>query len=309
MSTRAALARMAVVVVCAALLAACGSVADGGGNGLSQTKPADARGKVAVVASTNVWGDIAAQIGGDAASVTSVIDNASTDPHEYEADVNDAAVVAHARVILENGLGYDEFLTRLVAAGHRSDATVVDVAELVGAKGDVNPHLWYSPDYVRTAARAIEAALSAADPAHAAMFRANLTAFLADEQSVVDVIDRIKARYSGTAVGYTERVPGYLVEAAGLSLGTPSGFSKALEQGTDPSPLDASKFEKALKGHAVKALLYNAQVTDPTTARLRALAEDNGVPVVGVTETKPSGKNFQTWQRDQAAALLAALGG
>ena len=120
-------------------------------------------------------------------------------------------------------------------------------------------------------------------------------------------IARIKALHAGEAVAYTEPLPAYLVQAAGLRLGSPAGFSKSLEDGTDPSPADSAAFERALTSHAVKALIYNAQVTDPETTRLRAVAQRAGVPVVPMTETLPKGLTYQAWQALQATALLAAL--
>lgn len=301
-------------VAAAVLLAACGSATDpDAGNNLPQgprtAGPADG-GKLGVVAAENVWGDIAAQIGGNTVQVTSIISDPETDPHEYETDVRAAAAIAGARFVIENGAGYDSFVGKLLDASPSSDREVLDVADAVGAGDGANPHLWYSPDYVRTAAQAIEARLAREDPAHAAAYRANLAAFVTGEQQVIDVIEQIKARHAGAKIGYTERVPGYLIEAAGLQLGTPASFSQAIEDDTDPSPADNAKFQLALKRHEVKALLYNAQVTSPTTQKLKGLAEDNGIPVVGLTETMPPNeKNFQTWQADQARALLAALGG
>jgi zinc/manganese transport system substrate-binding protein len=304
---------LALVGAAAVALAACGS--SGGsdlGNGVPQgsgTAP-DTQGRVGVVASTNFWGDIARQIGGDEVSVTSIISNPETDPHEYEADVNDSAAIEHARLVIENGLGYDDFVDKLLAAHAAKNRTVLKIADAVGVHGEANPHLWYSPDYVVKAARAIEQQLAITDPGDAGAFEANLTKFLDGEQHVADVIAQIKAKYAGAAIAYTERVPGYLIEAAGLRLGTPASFSQAVEDGTDPSPIDNAAFERALSDHKVKVLLYNSQVTDAQTKHLKQLAQSNGVPVVGVSETLPSGvKDFQTWQADQAEALLVALGG
>jgi zinc/manganese transport system substrate-binding protein len=156
----------------------------------------------------------------------------------------------------------------------------------------------------------IEAALAKASPPDASMFQANLKTFLSGEQGVVDVIDQIKAKHAGTPVAYTERVPGYLVTAAGLTLGTPFSFSLVLEAGNDPSPRDSAAFEQALTQHTVRVLIYKAQVTDSATKHLRDLAANWGVPVVSMTETLPStGPNFQTWQAHQASELLVALGG
>jgi zinc/manganese transport system substrate-binding protein len=305
---------LALLASTALVATACGSSTDAGaGNNLPVTPGAASHapaGKLGVVAAENFWGDIARQIGGATVQVTSIISSPETDPHEYESNARDGAAIAGASFVIQNGAGYDDFVNKLLAASPKSGREVLDVATVVGAGNDANPHLWYNPDYVRKAAQAIQAQLATEDPSHAAAYRSNLATFLEGEQRVVGVIDQIKFKYSGQAIAYTERVPGYLVEAAGLRLGTPASFSQAIEDDSDPSPADVAAFETALKDHTVKALLYNGQVTSPTTQRIKDLARSSGVPLVGVTETMlPGAKNFQTWQADQARALLAALGG
>ena len=305
---------LAAIATIALVAAACSRTTDAGaGNNLPVTLGATSHapaGKLGVVAAENFWGDIARQIGGDTVQVTSIISDPNTDPHQYESSARDGAAIAGASFVIQNGAGYDEFINKLLAATPKSHREVLDVATVVGAGHDANPHLWYSPDYVLKAAQAIQEQLATEDPAHAAAYRSNLATFRQGEQQVVDVIDEIKSKYDEQAIAYTERVPGYLVEAAGLRLGTPASFSKAIEDDSDPSPADVAAFDAALKDHKVKALLYNAQVTSPTTQRLKDLARSNGVPIVGVTETMPPGaQNFQTWQADQARALLEALGG
>lgn len=304
---------LAPFLVLTALLAACGSAAgDGSGNGLpaggAPTQSAD--GKITVVAAENVWGDIASQIGGDRVAVTSIISDPNADPHQYESNVDNAAAIAHADVVIVNGLGYDDFMNRLLSASSHPGRDVLQVSKIVGVRGsNPNPHLWYDPAYVDRTARAIETALIQREPRARAAFEDNLHRFLGGEARVSTVIEEIKVKYAGTAIAYTERVPGYLVEAAGLRLGTPASFSQSIEDGTDPSPLDNAEFEKAITSHAVEVLLYNAQVVDSETDHIKSRAKSSHVPIVGVTETLPKGKNFQTWQRDQAEALLAALGG
>ena len=305
---------LAAIATIALVAAACSRTTDAGaGNNLPVTLGATSHapaGKLGVVAAENFWGDIARQIGGDTVQVTSIISDPNTDPHQYESSARDGAAIAGASLVIQNGAGYDEFINKLLAATPKSHREVLDVATVVGAGHDANPHLWYSPDYVLKAAQAIQEQLATEDPAHAAAYRSNLATFRQGEQQVVDVIDEIRSKYDEQAIAYTERVPGYLVEAAGLRLGTPASFSKAIEDDSDPSPADVAAFDAALKDHKVKALLYNAQVTSPTTQRLKDLARSNGVPIVGVTETMPPGaQNFQTWQADQARALLEALGG
>lgn len=304
-------------------VAACGSGgagtadnADNAGNGVPAVAagapaPSGGSGMLTVVAAENFWGDITRQIGGNQVSVTSIINDPNADPHQYETDARGAAAISRAAFVVENGLGYDDFVDKLLNASPNADREVLSIAKAVGVSGDkANPHLWYDPAYVATAAKAIEAQLARERPAAAATFEANLARFLAAEGRVSTVIGQIKAKYAGTPVAYTERVPGYLVAAAGLKLGTPPSFSQSVEDGDDPGPGATATFDAALTGKKVKVLLYNAQVTSPITAKARTLATKSGVPVVGVTETLPTTeKNFQTWQVDQAEALLAALGG
>lgn len=276
----------------------------GCGGGPSTTAP-----RIAVVAGESSWGSVAAQIGGGLVHVTSIITDPNADPHSYESDPADSAAIAHATVVIENGLGYDDFLRKEIQ-GAGGQKQVIDVQALTAVAADANPHLWYGPGYVTATARAVEAQLAADDPAGAPQLRANLDAFLAAYQPYLDTIAAIRARYAGAAIGFTERVPGYLVEAAGLRLVTPAGFPRAIEDGTDPTPADTAAFNDDITGRRVKVLLYNAQVTNAQTTHLRDLATAAGVPVVGVAETLPSQyPTFQAWQIAQARALLAALGG
>ena len=305
--TRLAPALLAATLVTAAT--ACSAAGSGAGNGLPSSTAPRHQGRVQVAAAESLWGNIAAQIGGLHVDVASIISSPSQDPHEYESSVGDAATLSKADLVIVNGADYDPFMNRLLDVDTKASRTVLTVGKLVGAKNGANPHLWYRPAYAQRAAVAIEAALVGAQPAHRAEFAAGLARFTAGLRAVDTVIAAIRAKYAGAAVGYTEPVPGYLVEAAGLKLGTPKGFSLALENGTDPSPGDNAHFEQDITGRRIKVLLLNAQVTDPETDRLQKLASAAKVPVVRVTETLPRGQSFQAWQAAQASALLEALGG
>jgi zinc/manganese transport system substrate-binding protein len=297
---RGARALLGLAVV-AAVLAGCGSASPG----------AAAAGTVAVVAAENFWGNIAGQIGGAHVSVTSIISDPNADPHSYETDPRDAAALSGASLVIANGAGYDDFVGKLLSTDPNPNRDLLTIATTVGAAGgNPNPHLWYSASYVTEAAHAIEAHLAAHDRSHAASFATNLQTFLSSYQPYIATLQAIKAAYSGTPIAYTERVPGYLVASAGLRLATPASFAQAIEDGNDPSPGDVAAMDAAIKGKLVKLLLYNAQVTSPVTQAVRALAVAAGIPVVGVAETIPAGqRTFQSWQIDQAKAILAALGG
>jgi zinc/manganese transport system substrate-binding protein len=294
------------------LLAACaGSTGTTGTHGTGGAGASGGSGVISVVAGENFWGNIVSQLGGSHVQVTSSIDDPNTDPHEYESSAKNAAAVARADIVVSNGLGYDDFMTKLLSASPKSGRVVITAATVLGIGGDnPNPHIWYDTARLPAISAAIVTELSRRDPADAAEFDANGKAFVASLAPLLAVIATIKAKYAGAPIAYTERVPGYLIEAAGLKLAIPASFAQAIEDGDDPSPADAAEFSKAISSRSVRVLLYNSQVTDSTTDKIKARAIQAGVPIVGVSETLPAtDANFQAWQLRQDKALLAALGG
>jgi zinc/manganese transport system substrate-binding protein len=267
-------------------------------------------GAIKVVAAENFWGNIVSQIGGSHVSVTSIITDPNTDPHLYESDAQNALAVSQGRLVIENGLGYDDFMDKLMSASTNGSRDLIKVSSVLGISGnDANPHLWYYTAEIPKVTAAIEEELVKIDPNDKATFEANMNTFNQSLQPITDTINTIKLKYPNAPVAYTERVPGYLILAAGLDIKSPSGFAQAIEDGNDPSPADISAMKSLISNHQIKVLLYNAQVTSPTTQHIRDLASQAGIPVVGVTETMPSNeKNFQSWQLDQANALFKALG-
>jgi zinc/manganese transport system substrate-binding protein len=291
--------RILVVVLAGVVAAACGSS--------SKTDASVVR----VVAAENVWGDVVHQIGGAHVSVTSIISDPSADPHQYESDARNAADLADARVVVVNGLGYDDFMSKLLDATHHKGRVVLTVADVLGVTGDdANPHLWYDIPRISQVARAIAVELAAADPADRAVFEKNRATFDAALAPLERAIAQIKTKYPGAPVAYTERVPQYLLDAAGLTVETPPGFARAIEDGNEPSPGDTQAMYDLVSQHRIRALLYNAQATSPVTQHVQDLAHDAGIPVVAVTETEPKdAPSYPAWQAGQLTEILRALGG
>jgi zinc/manganese transport system substrate-binding protein len=263
---------------------------------------------VDVVAAENFWGNITGQLGGSAVSVTSLITNPNADPHLFETDAADAARLAQAKVVIENGAGYDGWMSSLLGAdsGHPNVVNAGQVLHVTGS--DPNPHLWYDIPEVPKVAAAISAALTKADPKNAPAFRRNLARFDASLAPLTDELAQIKIHFAGVAVAYTERVPGYALAIARLTVKTPVGFARAIEDGEDPGPGDTLAMEQLLTDHLIDVLLYNVQTVTPVTTQIRALAKKNHVAIVGVSETMPtSDHTYQQWQLSQFTALFTAL--
>jgi zinc/manganese transport system substrate-binding protein len=266
-------------------------------------------GRVAVVAAENAYGSIAAQIGGRHVTVTSILRDPAADPHLFTADTETGLEVARASVLIQNGAGYDTFMDRLEDAAPSAGRVVVTVADVLGVHGaDANPHLWYDVPRLGRVAAAIAAGLERADPRHRAAYRAGLDRFERRLAPLRREVAAIRARDGGAPVAYTEAVPGYLLAAAGLRNLTPAAFSRAIEDGSEPTASAVSDMTALLARHRVRALLVNTQAVSPITSRVRSAAAAAGVPVVGVTETLPEGATFQAWQLRQARALARALG-
>jgi zinc/manganese transport system substrate-binding protein len=268
-----------------------------------------ANGGLKVVAAENFWGNIASQIGGSHVQVTSIITNPNADPHLYESNAQNAEVVSTANVVIVNGVGYDEFMNKLLSVSKNNNRQVLTVASVLNIAGkDPNPHLWYDIPLVSKVADQIAASFEAKDSAHELDYQHNLYKFNQSLQPLINTINQIKKQYSGQPVAYTERVPGYLLKDAGLSVKTPTGFASAIEDGTDPSPADNEAMDNLMRDRAIKVLLYNSQTTSTVTQAVRNLATKAGIPVIGVTETLPAQySTYQSWQQGQLNEILNAL--
>jgi zinc/manganese transport system substrate-binding protein len=261
-----------------------------------------------VVASTNVYGDMARQIGGAHVTVTSILSDPNADPHLFEPGTKNGLAVARARVVIQNGLGYDAFMSRLESAAPSDDRTVVTISDVLGVHGnDANPHLWYDVRALPKIAGAIEHALAGADATHAAAYRSGLRTFVQSLAPLERTVARIRATSAGAPAAYTESVPGYLLAAAGLRNLAPLSFTRPIEQGSEPPASAVSAMTALATKHRIRVLLYNSQAVSPITQRVRMAARTAGIPVIGVTETVRAGLTFQGWQLNQARELLRAL--
>jgi zinc/manganese transport system substrate-binding protein len=276
----------------------------------SGTAGATASGRpINVVATINAWGSIAAQLGGTRVRETSIITNPATDPHAYEPTPTDARVVAGAGVFIENGIGYDPWAAKMLAANPVGGRTVLDVGGLVGIADGGNPHRWYSPTDVRAVADQITADYAMTDPGDKVYFEQRKSAFLTTDLATYnDLITQIRAKYTGVKVGASESIFSPLAQALGLDLVPPASFLTAVSQGTDVSAADKATIDAQISSKQIKVYVFNSQNSTPDVAAQVTAAKSEAIPVVAVTETlSPAGATFQKWQCAQLQQLAAGL--
>jgi zinc/manganese transport system substrate-binding protein len=305
-------ARLGRTVLAGAALAGAGLLAtacSSSGSGHAAGAPA-ASNKLVAVGAENEYADVISQIGGQYVAVSAIMSDPNTDPHTFEASPKVAAEVAGASLVVQNGIGYDDFMATIEKADPNASRKVIDVQNLLGLPDTTpNPHLWYKPATMPATAAAIAADLEALDPAHKASYAANLATFTSSLTAWNTAVAQLKAQYGGDAVATTEPVADYLLETAGLNNLTPFTFQAAIMNGTDPSPQDVTIQKALFTGHKIKAFVYNQQVTDTLTQSLLTLARQNHIPVVGVYETMPTpGYTYQSWMLAEVGALSNALG-
>jgi zinc/manganese transport system substrate-binding protein len=268
-------------------------------------------GKIVAVGAENQYTSVISQIGGQYVDATSVMSNPNTDPHTFEASAQVAATISEASLVVQNGLGYDSFMTKIESASPSSGRTVITAQKVLGLPDSTaNPHLWYLPKTMPAVAKSIAAALSAKAPSHRAYFAANLAKFTASFAKWTDAIAAFKAAHPSVPVATTEPVADYMLEAAGTKNLTPWALQAAIMNDTDPAPQDVAIQDGLFTNGRVKVFLYNQQVTDSITTTYLKLAHANHIPVVGVYETMPTnGYTYQSWMEAELAALDKAVTG
>ncbi|MFC8680718.1 metal ABC transporter solute-binding protein, Zn/Mn family [Microbacterium ureisolvens] len=324
-----AAASVVVLAGCAATPAAGGDAGDG---------------RISVVASTNVYGQIASEVGGDLVEVTSIVTNESQDPHSFEPSARDQLSVSKADLIIENGGGYDAFVDGLIESsgtdaavvtaveyshdwpeneGHDDAAHADDEAAATDSAdehaeddhdhGDhahvegFNEHVWYDPHTVAHVAEAIAEELGGLSPDDAETFAANAAAFAAEVEGLEASLADIEAEHAGEQVFVTEPVPVYLVTAAGLENATPEAFSEAVEEGQDVAPATLLESLGLVRDGGVSVVITNTQTGGAETQEIVGEAEGLGIPVIAFSETLPEGETYISWMQANIEALSTAL--
>ncbi len=221
-------------------------------------------GPIKIVASTNVWGDIAHQIAGDEATVTALIDNVNQDPHSFEASARDQLAVQDADIVIMNGGGYDDFVEAMVEADD-TPAILINAYVASGTDNTRNEHIWYSASQVKDVANVIFSALETVDRNSTPIYESNLAEFEAQIKLIQIRTSEIDSAWGGAKVFATEPLIHYLLEDTGMVDITPAQFSEAIEEERDVAPavmLEAKKVIKQAKFVAVNSSTSTAQIDE-----------------------------------------------
>jgi zinc/manganese transport system substrate-binding protein len=270
---------------------------------------------ITIVASTNVWGDVAKSIGGDRVQVVSIIENFAQDPHSYEASARDQLAVNDADVIVANGGGYDPFMDALAKSAGNEDIVYAYLSEELAKEddghnhdhSDGNEHVWYDFHVVEDFASRLAGKLAALDPDYSTVYSDNLVVFQSEIEILEDRMAVISGKYAGASFVASEPVANYLLIEIGLKDLTPKSFSQAIEEELDVSPKDLLEIQNLLKAKAVDVFVVNPQTGSVQIDGLVELANQNGVAVVEMSELLPAGSNYYEWMDLNIANLEAAL--
>lgn len=234
-------------------------------------------GELVVLATFTVIADMAANVAGERARVESLT-KPGAEVHGYEPTAADIARASSADLILDNGLGLEAWFDRFLDRVDAPHATLSDGIEPLLVEGStvVNPHAWMSPVLAEEYVRAIERALTEADPGGAAEYRANADAYLSEIRAVAAELEEALASIPpGRRVLVTcEGAFGYLARDAGLAevyLWPVNGEGQA-------TPRSVAAALDAVRSSGVPAVFCESTVNDSS---MRSVADESGASFGG----------------------------
>lgn len=259
-----------------------------------------------IVAAENMYGDIAKQIGGVHVDVTTILSNPDQDPHSFELTPSVGYALIKAQLVIINGVGYDAWADRLLSHQTQNRPKIILAQDILGKKMGDNPHLWYDIDGMQKLSQYLAKQYIDFMPENRNLFEANLAQFSNQLTQIKKRIETIKSHHLGLFVAATEPVCGIMVEKLGFEMGE-QNFQWVIMNGGEPSPRQVAQFEDDLRQKKIKLLFYNAQVITPETDRLKQIANQANIPIIGVSETMPEGMSYQQWMNDTLSKIEAAL--
>ncbi|MCL2714903.1 MAG: zinc ABC transporter substrate-binding protein [Alphaproteobacteria bacterium] len=266
--------------------------------------------RINVVASFSILADLVRNVGGDRVSLTTLVGNQG-DVHVYVPSAGDAMRIAHARLVVVNGLGLEGWLERLVqSSGSRAQIVTVS-AGVTALREDArpDPHAWQSVPNARIYVINIARALEAASPGDAGYFRARAGAYLEklaeldrDARAEVARIPRERRVVISTHDAF-----GYFTAEYGIRFIAPLGVSTENE----PAARDIATIISQIRAEKIPAVFLE-NVSDERL--IRRIATETGARVGGtlisdsLTDENGPAPTYIDMVRHNIRVLSTALG-
>ncbi|WP_225425352.1 metal ABC transporter solute-binding protein, Zn/Mn family [Apilactobacillus timberlakei] len=254
--------------------------------------------KIRIVTSTDIYGQAARAVAGSKAQVNSIINNPNVDPHDYQPTIKVAENISNANVVIYNGLGYDSWIEPLTQNTKKHTKLLNVGANLLNKKTGDNPHVWYFSKTMIKLTNEIAKTLSNKDPANKTYYFHNARKYINTFSPIQHKIKQLKSNKSKILVDVSEPVFDYSLKEMGYQV-KDGGYSKAVENGTDPTPNEIRSVQLDIIHHKIAFFVENTQASDSIVDNLVQLAKKHKVPVVKVTETMPNNTTYQKWMLSQ----------
>lgn len=261
-------------------------------------------GKIQIVAVESFYAEVAEAIGGDRVQVLSVIRGHDVDPHDFEPTTETARQIHHADIIIYNGLGYDDWVEKMIASSGGNTKTVINVGEdVLDKKHGDNEHIWYHPGTMPKLAKLLVDKLSSLEPSHGDEYKANETKYAATLAPLTEMIQQLE-QPTPVAVAVTEPVFDYMLEQLNYTVSN-ARFAKAIAEETDPAATDIVAFQNSISQKKIQFIVHNVQTHSPIVTNIIQLAKTHQIPVVEVTEMEPEGFTYVQWMTEQLQQIAA----
>ncbi|MDR3191151.1 MAG: zinc ABC transporter substrate-binding protein [Lactobacillaceae bacterium] len=260
---------------------------------------------ITVVASLDTYGEMAKAVLGKHGQVTSILNKADLDPHDFEPTASTAKAYQQANVIISNGGGYDAWSTKF--AKTNKTAKDINVASLYNFKDGDNEHYWYKPSIANKLTAQLVKDYSALLPKYKAQFKQNARAYLTSLKALNVKRAEVGALLKGKTIMATEPVFNNALTGYTDVTIADQAFALAVDEGEDPTPKAVREWQTLIDQGKVAVIINNTQTSGKIVENAIQYATKHKVPIVGVTETKPDGKTYAEWQIDQLNEIEKAL--
>lgn len=276
---------------------------------------------IKIFASQNSTGQLAKEIGGDDVLVTEA-KGETKDPHHFEITVDEKKALTEADIVILNGLGYESWARGIIKKTENftnnhfnskkinnrvNKQKVIVIADLLDKKPKDDPHIWYDPKAFPLLAKQLFMEISKIAPKNEKIYKENLKKVLHRYQYLNTLVNKIRKKYAGTAIGATEPVFSYMADHLKLNM-LHKNFQRMIMNHSEPSISQISAFQQDLQTRKIKILIENSQTHTPFTKHFVQIAKKNKIPIVTVSETLPLNiSNHAEWMIKQLYSLEKAL--